>query len=1031
MLFPSLRELNYWFFRTFKGRRAGKAQLRRGPTTRLLLEALEDRLAPAVVTWSGGATGLGTNWNDPANWVGNKLPTAVDDAVIGTSFSGVTISSTSDAAVHSVSSSAGLEVDAGTFSLGSATSVIDATFTVNGGSLQLTGTTFNGLGTLTNSGDVKVTASTVNTSLSNSGSLQVQLGSSTFNGAFTNTSAGTVTVLAGLNAFVDATLKVANGFTNDGLIVMTAGPNFVGTASTLIVASGTLTNAADGTINSSAGTGGARILNAQLDNQGVMNISQPLTLAANSAAQQNSGTINITGGLTINQSGAASSFTNTGTINASGGDLTVNQPNAKTDFTNSGTINMTSAKLAVTGGRFDPDSGSLNGVVQLNGVALGSGTLSSNAVTTLSSGSEVAGADLTNQGSLVVLNSNVFNGTFTNDTTGTLQLSGISQFGTLFPASLMLTNGFTNNGLVELVAVGNNNQVTLTVTSGTLTNAAGAVINISAGFTGPRTLSAQLDNQGTINVNYAGGLTVTHPNGSPAMTNSGTINVNDGDLTLNQSGTTAVFTNTGTLSISNGRTLTVNNGEFDPDSGIINGAMQLNGVALGSGTLSDNAVVTLAAGTQPASSSLVNQGTLRVQGGTSKFNGTFTNGENGLLQLRAGVNNTTSVLTLANDLTNNGVIQFLGVASGFSATLSIPNGTLTNASGALLETLSGSNSVHTLNAQLDNQGTVNIAQPLTITRTGAAHTNSGVITVRADLTVNQQGATASFDNTGTINAVSGNVLFTQTGARPSFTNDGEIDVATGRSFTIDGGRFTSYNYADNILTSGTYKLAGNFKFTDAHLLANAATLVLDGPSAQILDQFNNTALAKLANNSGTLTFQNGRSFTWNVDFSNTGTLTVLGSTFTVNGTYTQTGGATVLGAKATLVATGGVSILGGLLSGSGTVTADVINASELDVGASGAPGVLTINGNYTQTADGVLNIEIGGTLSSQFDQLVINKQATLDGTLNVSRINSFSPKSGASFKILTFAGFTGNFAAVNFDQAASFALNPKEGTVTY
>jgi hypothetical protein len=570
------------------------------PNTRLRLEWLEDRTAPAVVNWSGGTGGLGTNWNDPTNWVGNSLPGSLDDAVIGTSFSGITITATSDVSVHSVRSSAAIQVNGGIFSLGAAASVIDAGFTVLGGSFRLSGTTLNGVGTLTNDSDLVAVGSTVNTGLDNEGSCEVQQGTSTFNGAFTNGAAGTVTVLAGLSPFADATLKVANGFTNAGLITLTAGPNLVGLASTLTVASGTLTNAAGGTINVLAGTGGFRGINAQLINQGVVNINQALTLAANSAADQNSGTINVgSGGLTINQSGASSSFTNTGAINLNGGNLVVNQPNATSDFTNSGTITISSALLTITGGRFDPDSGSLNGLVQLNNVALGSGTLSSNASVTLSSVSELTGATLTNQGTLLFLATNLFNGDFTNDTTGSMQVRGFTSSTVgIVPGTLTLTHGFTNNGLVELASIGPSAPATLTVTGGTLTNAAGAVINALQTFSDPSFVNAQLDNQGTINVNSANGLTITHTKGSAALTSSGTINVNGGNLVLNQSGTTAVFVNTGLLNISNGRTLIVNGGEFDPDSGTINGAMTLNGVALGSGTLSGNAVVTLILGSE-------------------------------------------------------------------------------------------------------------------------------------------------------------------------------------------------------------------------------------------------------------------------------------------------------------------------------------------------------------------------------------------------------------------------------------------------
>jgi hypothetical protein len=1012
----------------------------------LRLELLEDRLAPAVVNWSGGATGTGTDWNDNANWVGNARPGATDDAVIGSAFSGVTITSASNVSVNSVRSSAAIQVTGGTFTIFGGNSVLDGDLTVLGGSLHLSGANLNGLGTVTNNGDLVAVASTVvNTALDNEGSLEVQQGSSTFNGAFTNGSTGSVTIIGALTDFADANLNVANGFTNSGLITMTAGPRLVGQASTLSVLSGTLTNAASGTINVLPGTGGFRGFAGQLDNQGVLNVSQFLFASVGSASK-NSGTINIAGGglslnqsgassftnsgtinvggggLSINQSGAFSSTTNTGTINVNDANLTLNQTNATTVFTNAGTVNVANARnLIVNGGEFDPDSGSLNGAVQLNGGAIGSGTLSSNAVVTLSSATQPSNATLTNQGLLIVQDfASTFNGTFSNASGATLRLL----------TQLTLANGLTNDGLIEMSTLFSNRDAVFSVLSGALTNASDGTINVLQGAGAARAINGQFDNQGTINVNNNSGLTLTHPNNSPAITNSGTINVNNSDLTLNQSGTTTIFDNTGTLNMSTGRTFVVNGGEFDPDSGTINGTMRLNGVALGSGTLSNNAVVTLSPGSETAGSTLVNQGQLFIQGGTTIFDGSFTNGENGLLQLGGGVGFASAVLTVTNDLTNFGVIQLTALQNGIGTTLNVTNGTLTNAPGALLETLVGSGGVHTVNAQLDNQGTINLNQRLTLSRTGATHSNSGVITVRADLTVNQLGATASFDNAGTINALSGNVLFSQTGTLPSFSNEGEIDIASMRTFTIDGGTFT--NFAGNTLTGGTYNVAGTFKFTGANILTNAATLTLDGSGSQVVDQSNANALASLASNSGAFTLKNGRSFTRTGNFGNTGTVTVLGSTFTVNGTFTQTDGATVLGSGGTLAATGGVNILGGVLSGFGTVNADVANAAELDVGADGATGVLTINGNYTQTGTGVLNIQIGGSLpGTQFDQLVITKQAHLDGTLNVSLINSFHPATGATFKILTFAGSTGSFATVNIDQNGMLVLNPTDGTVKF
>src|SRR5262245_57914729 len=85
---------------------------------RLILEQLEDRLAPAVVLWDGGPAATGTSWNDPVNWAGDVLPGAADDAQIGAAFAGVTVTSSANVTVRSVTSAAALQVTAGSFALG-------------------------------------------------------------------------------------------------------------------------------------------------------------------------------------------------------------------------------------------------------------------------------------------------------------------------------------------------------------------------------------------------------------------------------------------------------------------------------------------------------------------------------------------------------------------------------------------------------------------------------------------------------------------------------------------------------------------------------------------------------------------------------------------------------------------------------------------------------------------------------------------------------------------------------------------------
>jgi hypothetical protein len=113
---------------------------------------------------------------------------------------------------------------------------------------------------------------------------------------------------------------------------------------------------------------------------------------------------------------------------------------------------------------------------------------------------------------------------------------------------------------------------------------------------------------------------------------------------------------------------------------------------------------------------------------------------------------------------------------------------------------------------------------------------------------------------------------------------------------------------------------------------------------------------------------------------------------------------------------GAVNIQGSSLTGSGTVNGNLVNAGIVSPGVAGpspSAATLTINGDYTQTLAGALNIKLGGTTAGSFDQLNVSGLATLDGALNVSRINGFSPAVGNSFTILPFGSRSGDFATKN------------------
>ena len=268
-------------------------------------------------------------------------------------------------------------------------------------------------------------------------------------------------------------------------------------------------------------------------------------------------------------------------------------------------------------------------------------------------------------------------------------------------------------------------------------------------------------------------------------------------------------------------------------------------------------------------------------------------------------------------------------------------------------------------------------------------------------------------NAGLIDVIAGSVSFSQVDANQSFTNDGVLHVAASQSLTIDHGTFT--NFDADTLTGGTYRIAGTFRFTDANVSVNAAAIELDGSAAAIDNQANANALANLAVNLGDLSLQN---HTLRVsDFTNDGTVEIgPGAVLSLSGAYNQEDGATFLADGSTLTAPGGVILAGGILSGTGTINGDVTNSASITVGNDNLAGILTINGNYTQTGNGNLTIKIGGpSAGSDYDQLVVNGTATLDGTLTVTLVNGFIPTSGHPFTVLTFESFDGAFATLAGD----------------
>lgn len=124
-----------------------------------------------------------------------------------------------------------------------------------------------------------------------------------------------------------------------------------------------------------------------------------------------------------------------------------------------------------------------------------------------------------------------------------------------------------------------------------------------------------------------------------------------------------------------------------------------------------------------------------------------------------------------------------------------------------------------------------------------------------------------------------------------------------------------------------------------------------------------------------------------------------------SGTGTST---LMLDADAAITAINGVVIeANGVLAGNGSIIGDLANSGLVSPGAS--PGALHVDGDYSQSADGSLLVQLAG--ASSFDKLLMTGTAVLGGMLDLSLVD-FTPVAGNTFEILAASGgLSGRFAS--------------------
>ena len=171
--------------------------------------------------------------------------------------------------------------------------------------------------------------------------------------------------------------------------------------------------------------------------------------------------------------------------------------------------------------------------------------------------------------------------------------------------------------------------------------------------------------------------------------------------------------------------------------------------------------------------------------------------------------------------------------------------------------------------------------------------------------------------------------------------------------------------------------------------------------------------------SPTITTESGVTATINATLAGAGGITKEGvGTLILNGANTYLG-TTAIDAGS-LIVDGSIASAqtfvnaGGLLGGNGIIGGDLTNSGIVSPGHSpGSLGTLTVNGNYTQNANGTLRIEIAGTAPGQFDLLAVGGHASLAGTLQLIRLGNFQLQVGDKLTFLTAqGGVSGTFSTI-------------------
>jgi hypothetical protein len=1018
----------------------------------------------ADIIWTNTAGG---NWVAAANWSPNQVPGSGDNAIINAA-------GTYTVTVNANTIAGSLQMSAGS---GTQTLALSGALTLNGASALNNRSILNfSSGTLTGTGDITVSGALIWGSGTMSGTgrtiiasgATLDLNNTTHDLNRTLQNDGTATWTAGALQMNAGTFINNGSFTASGSNLScygTGGANLFSNAGTFIkqgagtasffVSSSAVAFSNNGAVDVQEGT---LSLNSGGTNGSAVTVAEgaALTIAGN---YTHAITSSVAGAGTFNINSGSHTF-------AAGSQIAVAQFNL-----NGATISFAGN---VTFSNFHFFSGTLTGagnvtvtgsLIWESGLMAGTGrTIVANAaILTLPNTTHDLNRTLQNDGTAtwtagaLQMNGGNFinNGTFTANSASGLSCYGTGGVNAFNNSGTFIKQGAGNTSFfVSSSAVAFNNNGSVEIQGGAFSFSSGgansSAITIAAGAN--LTIGGNYAHAITSSINGAGSFNMT--GGSQTFAAGAQIGVEQFSL----SGATVSFE--GNVSFS----------DFHFFSGTLTGAGNVtvtgsliweSGLMAGSGRtiVANGGTLSLPNTTHDLNRTLQNDGTatwtagaLQMNGGSLTNNGTFTVNSGSTLNSygTGGVNRFDNAGTFIKQGAGaaNFFVSSTAIAFNNSGTVEVQAGSLGMDSGGAHTgdfTVAAAGNVrfggtHTLAA------TSQISGAGSLTVSSGSFTDAGAVTIG---TATFTGGTATFNNSFT-----GGSLLTVNGGTVNF--NGATSFAADATLNLSGGALGG---SGDVTISGALNWSGGDMFGAGRtIVASGATLTIDNTTHNLNRVLRNEGVGTwtagaLQLNGGT--FQNNGSFTANsasglncygtggvnafnnagtftkqgagttsffvsstaVPFNNSGAMIVGNGVLSFNSGFTQTAGQTTLGGG-NLTGSSTLDFQGGLVTGVGTISANVSNNGTFSPGAS--PGTLTISGNYTQGAAGVLNIELAGSVAgTSFDQLVVTGSASLSGTLKVTLLNGFTPGTSSSFIFLNCANRSGTFSTFNYPAATT------------